>query len=55
MMGICHQQFFNIVIIYRLHPFDAAAAAALALEVVNRHTLDIPQPCHGNNHIFFRD
>ena len=52
MMSSSHQKLFYKVVLYSLHPLDAAAAAALTAEIIHCHSLDITQIRHGYNRIF---
>ena len=50
-----HKQLLDVVIIDRLHPLDALAAAVLAPEIIRRHALDISKMCHRDDDILIRD
>ena len=54
-MGRCHQKLLDIIILNGLHALDSLAAAVLAAEVVNCHTFDITQFCHGDDGILARN
>ena len=41
MMGRCHQQFIDIIVLDSLHTLDALAATVLASEVIYGHSFDI--------------
>ena len=41
MMVGSHKKVFNIVLLNRLHSFNALSAAVLASEIIYIHTLDI--------------
>ena len=51
-MGSCHKQFLNIILINGLHSFNTFSASVLAFEGIHRHTLDISEFCHSDDRIF---
>ena len=51
MMGGSHKQISNEILFNGLHPLDPLASAVLGFEIINCHTLDITQICHGNYRI----
>ena len=55
MMGSCHKQLLDIIIIDSLHTFDSTAATMLCTEVIRAHTFDITKFCHSNNRICHRN
>ena len=55
MVGSCHKQLLDIIVIDRLHTFDTTTATMLRTEVIRTHTFDITKFCHGNDCICHRD
>ncbi len=50
-----HKQILDKIFIECLHALNPFAAAVLALDIVDRHSLDIAEPRHGNHNIVVRD
>ena len=56
MVGSCHKQLLDIIVIDRLHTFDTTDRHDAALRKLSaRHTFDITKFCHGNDCICHRD
>ena len=51
----CHKQFFDIILIDRLHSLDTFTTTILTFEIINSHSLDISKFCHCDHSIFSRD
>ena len=51
MVGSCHKQLLNIIIIDGLHTFDTTTATMLCTEIISAHTFDIAKFCHCNDSI----